>query len=169
MDQLEALVVVNRRLEHLRKHLKEKDTPKRPITVLTTNAAGCNNKWLYNKFIDNEAVNMDIFYGNEGDEVNNIVRFKGESGPKFYPDTWIDWRHITRGNPGITYDKSAAKFKALIHFNNPYTGKDTCKSAVRGTLEEAIIARNEIAHTLLKAGLITFDKYVRLTQVTSFE
>ena len=57
------------------------------------------------------------------------------------------------------------KIMAKVHFTHPLTGRDTTKSAVRPNLVEAIIARNEIAATLLRSGLINLDVFKRYTSI----
>jgi hypothetical protein len=78
----------------------------------------------------------------------------------------IKWDNLTMGIVGLTSKPDLkGKIMAKVHFVHPLTGRDTTKSSVQPTLIDAIIARNDIAATLLKDGLINLEQFKKYTVI----
>ncbi len=92
---------------------------------------------------------------------NEKFNFRTSPISKRSPNTNIIHCDKTLGKPGITFENG--KFKAMIHYKHPITMKDTTKTSIRLTLEEALISRNEIAATLLRNKFISLDKFTKFT------
>lgn len=65
---------------------------------------------------------------------------------------------------GVTRNKNKEQFEIVLNYPKPENGKKTSMHRNRKTIVEAIIARNEMAATLLKEGLIDFEKFLKFTQ-----
>ena len=90
---------------------------------------------------------------------------EGCSGREWETETQLKYSDETQGITGVSKQKNTGRFCANINYKNPITGRKTSVVRGRDTLIEAIIARNEIAATLLREGLIDLEKFKRFTSL----
>lgn len=90
-----------------------------------------------------------------------IINQPGKEVEHERPDEVEDHRQTVQNIPRLTI--RGGLITAKVHYDNPVTGKDTTKTASRNNIMDAIIARNEIAATLLKKGLINGEQFRKAT------
>lgn len=90
---------------------------------------------------------------------NNGVHYENKTAEKV-----LDHTEKTGGFKQLTGNKVNDKIDIVINYINPETGRQTSMHRKRDNVLDALIARNEMAATLVKEGLIDFEKYLRITQ-----
>jgi hypothetical protein len=98
-------------------------------------------------------------------DTDKVKLHEGRIGRDWHTETQNKHDDETNGIIGVSKQKNTGRFCANINYINPETGRKTSTVRGRDTLVEAIIARNEIAATLLREGLIDFERFKKFTSL----
>lgn len=100
------------------------------------------------------------------DKDTGVLRLhEGRRERKWHTETQDKHEDETHGIIGVSKQKNTGRFCANINYRSMETGRKTSMVRGRDTLVEAIIARNEMAATLLRKGLIDFERFRKFTSL----